>query len=358
MTRRPWFWAVPALIALAIAWLGHASALPMDVQLPHPRDWMAHAAAFAALALALELAWRGNRPGTPVYLRHLAIFGLVALFGALDEWQQAYVPGRQADVLDWLADLAGTFLGLACACLPFLNTRRLAGMGWRRGQARRPDPGTPLILVADPHWSGGLTGLAEATAAHPGADWLFLGDVFDVWVGVPGMDTELERAFLAWVAERRRAGRWVGFWLGNREYFLDRLSGQFDLMGEGTGGGLPAEGLAWEHGDLVNAADWRYRLWNLLSRSGPVWLLARMLPRKAARGLAGRLQKALHTTNQAYKLSFPREAFAQAAAEHPGEVFITGHFHTHEVEGNGIALPWAHEGQFMVWRAGRVEPLS
>jgi UDP-2,3-diacylglucosamine pyrophosphatase LpxH len=311
-------------------------------------DWADWSALSALLALALELAWR-RRGRTPVYRRHLGIFLLLALAAAAQT--------RPGGLCGWLAALAGAGLGLALASLPWLRGRRLRGLSWRRGAARRPDPRAPLILVADPHWSGRLTGLREAQAAHPEADWLFLGDVFDVWVGVPGMATALEREFLAWVGDRRREGRWVGFWMGNREYFLDGLSSRFDLMGEGAGGGLPAEGLAWEHGDLVNAADWRYRLWNLVSRSGPVWLFARVLPRAWAQALAGRLQRALHTTNRAYKLAFPRAAFRAAAAEHPGATFITGHFHTHEVEGNGIALPWAHEGGFMLWEGGEVKPL-
>lgn len=318
----------------------------MGTQLPQLKDCLAHAAGFALLAAALELAWR-LRP-TPVYRRHLMIFGLLALAGAA---------GDRAWSL-WLADLAGAILGLALCSLPVLLTRGMPGMGWQRGAARRGDPAAPLILVADPHWSGALTGLREARAAHPGADWLFLGDVFDVWVGIPGMDNALEREFLDWVANVRGEGRWVGLWLGNREYFLDPLAPRFDLMGEGTGGRLDGEGLAWEHGDLVNVADWRYRLWNLVSRSGAVWLFARMLPRVRAQALAGYLQRALHTTNQAYKLAFPREAFRAAAAEHPAETFITGHFHTHEVEGNGIALPWAHNGEFMVWHQGEVKPLT
>jgi UDP-2,3-diacylglucosamine pyrophosphatase LpxH len=302
-------------------------------------------------ALALELGWRSCRRTTPVYRRHLAIFGLAAL-ATLAETMQG------GAIRHLLAGLAGAGLGLALSALPWLRSRRLAGMGWQRGLTARRDPRVPLILVADPHWSEALTGLEAARAAHPEADWLFLGDVFDVWVGLPGMDTPLERTFLAWVADRRREGRWVGLWLGNREYFLDRLAGQFDLMGEGIGGRLPAEGLAWEHGDLVNGADWRYRLWNLISRSGPVWLFAKALPRPAARALAERLQRALHTTNQAYKLAFPREAFRAAAAEHPAETFITGHFHTEQTEGNGMALPWAHHGQFMVWHQGCVKPLG
>jgi len=212
--------------------------------------------------------------------------------------------------------------------------------------------------VADPHWAEDLTGLREATLVNPEADWLFLGDVFDVWVGIPGMETEAQRAFLWWVQERRAAGRWVGLWMGNREFFLDRLSPRFSLLGEGTGGTLPEEKLAWEHGDLVNAQDHQYRLWSLISRSGLVWLLARVLPPRVASALTRRLERSMRTTNRAYKVTFPREAFRAAAGCHEGAVFLTGHFHSHEAEANGVALPWAHEGDFMVWRGGRIEPLD
>ena len=337
-----WLWSLPPALAGAELWLGG---------LGRP---FGHLCAYAGLAAALELAWRHTGRTTPVYRRHLWIVLLMALFGLVDQARLAFGPGREAGVGRWLADLAGAALGLALCALPWLRSRRLAGLSWVRGAAARPDPARPLILVADPHWSGALTGLE---AARPGADWLFLGDIFDVWVGIPGMDSPLERAFLDWVGARRREGCWVGFWLGNREYFLDPWSGQFDLMGEGLGGGLATEGLRWEHGDLVNGADWRYRLWNVLSRSGPVWLFARALPRSAARALAARIQRALHTTNRDYKLRFPREAFRAAAAEAPGTTFITGHFHTHEVEQNGIALPWAHEGRFAVWERGQVRLL-
>jgi UDP-2,3-diacylglucosamine pyrophosphatase LpxH len=314
-----------------------------------PLPWALQGALCLLLALALERVWRTRR-GTPVHRRHLLVFLLLALGAGADGLGRSQ-PGGWGR---WAAAVCGTTLGLVLASLPWLGGRRLEAMGWQRGTARRPDPRRPLILVADPHWDGELTGLAEAQAAHPDADWLFLGDVFDVWVGVPGMDGPLQRTFLDWAGQRRRQGRWVGLWLGNREYFLEGLADRFDLMGEGVGGRLADEGLAWEHGDLVNSADWRYRLWNLASRSGPVWLFARMLPKATATALAERLQRALHTTNRAYKLAFPRAAFRAAAAEHPGETFITGHFHTHEVEANGIALPWAHDGAFAVWRAGSV----
>jgi len=76
-----------------------------------------------------------------------------------------------------------------------------------------------------------------------------------------------------------------------------------------------------------------------------------------ARQVSAWLQRKLRTTNAAYKVAFPRAAFRTAAQAHPDTTFLTGHFHTHEREANGIALPWAHEGQFMVWRGGRVVEL-
>jgi UDP-2,3-diacylglucosamine pyrophosphatase LpxH len=332
--RRPWIWILPLALAGA-ACLRLAGRLGPALAL-----------LFLAWALDLAVAWA--RPGLPMYRRHLLLFLGLALLAGL------HGPGPLA----WAGRALAAALGLGLACWPALASRRLAGLGWVRGRAERPRPNAPLILVADPHWSTELTNLRATQAAHPEADWLFLGDVFDVWVGIPGMASPLQTEFLAWVDQCRSQGRWVGLWLGNREYFLDSLAGHFDLIGEGIGGGLPGEGLAWEHGDLINAADWRYRLWNLISRSGGMWLFARCLPGPAARALASWLQRSLHTTNLAYKLKFPRAAFRAAAAEQPAAVFLTGHFHTHEVEGNGIALPWAHEGQFMVWSDKSIKPIA
>jgi UDP-2,3-diacylglucosamine pyrophosphatase LpxH len=305
------------------------------------------------LAWSLDVALLRLRKDQPLYRRHLYVFlvslGVVGIAG----WRfREHAAGVLA------AGTLGAALGLGLGVLPFLWGRGLRAFSWSVGPMARPDPSRELILVADPHWRDELVGLAAATAAHPEADWLFLGDVFDVWVGIPAMATAPQRAFLAWVRGRRAAGRWVGLWMGNREYFLDGLQDSFDLLGEGTGGWLPAEGLAFEHGDWINAADWKYRLWNVASRSGPMWLLFRLLPGFLARRMATSLEARLRTTNRAYKLAFPREAFAAAAAASPGKLFLTGHFHTLERAGKGLALPWAFEGRFWVWRHGVAAPLD
>ena len=356
--RRFWIWTPPWLIAVAIVWLSSQTQYPGGISLPAPLDKVAHASVFGVLAYCFELALRRTRHDLPMYRRQLWIFLAVALFGLSDEWHQSFVPGRDSSAFDWLADALGAALGLALSMVPFLLGQRQREFGWWRGKPERPDPKRPLILVADPHWGVELTGLREITRQYPEADWLFLGDVFDVWVGLPELQTELQRAFLWWVQERRAAGRWIGLWAGNRDYFLDRLAGQFDLLGEGVGGALPLEHLAFEHGDLVTGTDRRYRCWNLVSHSAVVWLLVNLLPASVTQALALQLERSMRTTNPTYRLAFPQEAFAAAVAEYPGSTFLTGHFHTFEEVGAGVSLPWAHEGAFALWEQGRLTLLS
>lgn len=355
--RRIVAWSLPLGLAATFTWLSHQPQYPLGITLPYGLDKVVHAFAFGSLAWALDFALRNQGKDLPLYKRHILVFLSISLFGALDEWHQSFIPGRDGGALDWMADSLGAGLGLLAVVLPALRSRRWEPLSWVRGQARRPHPKRPLILVADPHWSTELVGLDNATAAHPSADWLFLGDVFDVWVGLPGMQTPAQARFLAWVRKRRAAGCWVGLWLGNREYFLDRHAQAFDLMGEGTGGALEGEPLHFEHGDLINATDWKYRLWNVVSRSGPFWAFFSLLPGSLAASIAAHLERRLHTTNRAYKVAFPRKEFAAAALAEAPATFVTGHFHTLEKEGNGLALPWAFEGQFMVWRDGKVESL-
>jgi hypothetical protein len=81
----------------------------------HP---LAHAAAFAILAL---LAYRALRPswGAAAWAVLLA-----AGFGAVDEWQQSFTPGRVPDPQDWLVDVTA-----AVACVVLLQIAR-QGAGW------------------------------------------------------------------------------------------------------------------------------------------------------------------------------------------------------------------------------------
>lgn len=97
---------VPALIvAVLIFLISSRSRLPTPPFAFEGLDKVLHAAAYAVLAGLL--IWGAKRPGTRLALG----LGLLAtVYGASDEWHQSFVPGRESDGWDLLADAAGAVL--------------------------------------------------------------------------------------------------------------------------------------------------------------------------------------------------------------------------------------------------------
>lgn len=252
----------------------------------------------------------------------------------------------------------GVLMGLTLPALLRMRTRSWLAHSWMKGSFKRKDPNRPLIVIADPHWSQDTGHLKEIQKKYVQVDWLFLGDCFDLWIGLPNYETSAQKEFLDWVDQRRQEGAWVGLWLGNREYFLDYLAPRFDLMGEGTGGYLAGESLYFEHGDLINKGDVQYRLWNLLSRSSLAWIMFRLIPSSWGQRLGSWLESKLRTTNQNYKITFPQDSFSEVAQSFSPSTFIVGHFHTeHQVE-NGRVIPWNYSGVHALWSKGHLEVKS
>ncbi|HYM15785.1 MAG TPA: VanZ family protein [Dehalococcoidia bacterium] len=75
-----------------------------------PLDKVEHAGEYAALAFALAGACRRHL-AWPVPLLLACAAALAALYGVSDEFHQRFVPGRDAAVTDWLADVAGAAAG-------------------------------------------------------------------------------------------------------------------------------------------------------------------------------------------------------------------------------------------------------
>ena len=74
-------------------------------------DKVAHVILYAVLGLALGYAWSRE----PRLIAHTVLIALGALYGVSDEWHQMYVPGRIADVRDWVADVVGLGVGYGAA---------------------------------------------------------------------------------------------------------------------------------------------------------------------------------------------------------------------------------------------------
>ncbi len=97
---------LPALgWASLIFWISSQSNPPGSQLLFEGADKVIHASVFALLA---GLCFWGAKPARTLSLGVLTL--LLAAYGFSDELHQAFVPGRDASVLDFLADLSGILL--------------------------------------------------------------------------------------------------------------------------------------------------------------------------------------------------------------------------------------------------------
>ncbi len=113
-------WA--AVLFLLSAWDSPSISLPAGV------DKLAHGGAY--LILGLALAWGRVRTVTGVPVVLLILMGVG--YGALNEWYQMFVPGREVELLDGLANALGVLAGYG------LFTR----FGLSRGSWGAPEEGT------------------------------------------------------------------------------------------------------------------------------------------------------------------------------------------------------------------------
>jgi hypothetical protein len=96
-------------VVVAGAGLYTLGAQPFAVGLfPAPWDKLAHTSVFALIALATGVA-----SGTTGWRRTLWCVAGAVVLGMLDEWHQAYLPGREAGWDDLAADALGGLLGAA-----------------------------------------------------------------------------------------------------------------------------------------------------------------------------------------------------------------------------------------------------
>lgn len=92
-------WA--AVLFLLSEWSGVGGRLPAGA------DKWVHGGLF--LILGLSLAWGKGRTRSGVSGLLVLLMGVA--YGAVDEWHQSFVPGRDSSVGDWVADSAGVVLG-------------------------------------------------------------------------------------------------------------------------------------------------------------------------------------------------------------------------------------------------------
>ncbi|MEK7705913.1 MAG: metallophosphoesterase [Myxococcota bacterium] len=199
------------------------------------------------------------------------------------------------------------------------------------------------LIVGDGHFVGapgeaeGWTQLLAHARAQGMTELSILGDFFELWIGLRGLEQPWHEALFAPLRKLKQDGVRLRYVVGNKDYFVREWNERHAVFDEvWTESGeidSPLGRLHLEHGDVVNRADRPYRLWRAFSRSLPVRLLARVLPRPLLARLGERVATALQRTNRYHKSYFPREALLArgAALRHRAVVLVYGHFHEHHV---------------------------
>jgi UDP-2,3-diacylglucosamine hydrolase len=171
------------------------------------------------------------------------------------------------------------------------------------------------------------------TVSRQAATLVLAGDLFNLWIGGNGPEPEHIQAVLDRLRSIRKNGVEVKYLEGNRDYFI-RAHYEGDVFDTVAEKGL------WEavgdcrvfaiHGDLANPEDRRYRRWRRFSRSRPIRLLFRGLPRSWRIRLAERLEGTMRRSNLAYKQAFPERQvreYARSRFREGGDLVVLGHFH-------------------------------
>ncbi len=102
--RLPWRRLAWALLVAGCIFIASSRSVVAE---PHVAngDKVAHFAVYGLLGTLLCRMGRSWRTALIAIL-------VASAFGASDEWHQSFVPGRDCDVMDWVADTAGAALGV------------------------------------------------------------------------------------------------------------------------------------------------------------------------------------------------------------------------------------------------------
>ena len=115
---KPWLPAIAYMATIVIA--SSQPTIAIDMGYVPLRDKGVHFIEYGVLAILIAYALTTRRTNTGERLTALAIaklalwaIALTTIFGYLDELHQAFVPGRNSDALDLLADFIGSIAGTA-----------------------------------------------------------------------------------------------------------------------------------------------------------------------------------------------------------------------------------------------------
>lgn len=114
---------------IAIFWFVTITFLTLSPNISTPslfswQDKLGHMIMFSVLGLFICRSFNPQSKYTPINRVFITAF-IITIYGILDETTQAIIPGRNASILDLLADILGAFLGgVSFLFVPFLKNTK------------------------------------------------------------------------------------------------------------------------------------------------------------------------------------------------------------------------------------------
>jgi VanZ family protein len=105
---------LPAASYMGLIWLLSSGPVPIPIDALPFKDKGAHIIEYGILAALNAFAIRGTLLGIRLRGVLLRAVALTFVWGYLDELHQAFVPGRNCDAFDLLADTIGACAGAGC----------------------------------------------------------------------------------------------------------------------------------------------------------------------------------------------------------------------------------------------------
>ena len=189
-----------------------------------------------------------------------------------------------------------------------------------------------LIIVADTHITPGSADEKTfyemlAKLGESPHDVVFLGDIFDLWIGLPGYEGAPQARFLDWCREQKKF-RCIGFIEGNHEFFISETHGDSFSWSTAASSWQDDNGYLFVHGDRINPHDKRYLTFRRLTKNELTKWLLKVLP--GGPGICNRLSQALRHTNPEYRQGLPEtqiKIYADQMFDDRLKSIFVGHFH-------------------------------
>jgi UDP-2,3-diacylglucosamine pyrophosphatase LpxH len=189
-----------------------------------------------------------------------------------------------------------------------------------------------MIIVTDAHISKAAGNHATffrmlASLEKNHQDLIFLGDIFDLWVALPGYESDIHHDFIEWCREQKKY-RTIGFMEGNHEYYLATERAQAFSWCSADAWYRDDAGTLLVHGDQINRRDRNYLTFRKLLKSRMAKFIMNSLPfgPKYVESFKQRLKQ----TNTEFRMHLPREEvklFAESRFTEGIDTILVGHFH-------------------------------